>query len=250
MSSTLLFPGLDAAISKAEGFGTPGAIPTLANNPGDLIVSPFSTSHGATGSMTAAGGQKIATFPSVDTGNAAMDALISNNYSSGNITDLSTGWLSGSAPSTQQSWAQTLSQMLGVPVSTPVSQLAGVAPSPSPSTASGAPAGGLGTPLPGGFGSTTTGTPPSNLSQLSPGWAGVQKLADNLDTFFGTSISWSRIAAFVLGLIVIAAGLFLLKPASNPFVGPSLGRQISKIPGKIGHRGGKLAEATEAVAAV
>jgi hypothetical protein len=71
---------LAAGIEKAEGFGTPGAIPTRANNPGDIEYGPFAKAHGATGSITAAGGKQIAVFPDVRTGLSALYALLEKSY--------------------------------------------------------------------------------------------------------------------------------------------------------------------------
>ena len=56
------------AIKMQEGFDKPGSIPNKANNPGDIEYGPFARAHGATGSITAAGGKQIAVFPSADVG--------------------------------------------------------------------------------------------------------------------------------------------------------------------------------------
>lgn len=71
---------LASGIEKAEGFGIPGAIPTRANNPGDIEYGPFAKAHGATGSITAAGGKQIAVFPNVGVGLSALYALLEKNY--------------------------------------------------------------------------------------------------------------------------------------------------------------------------
>jgi len=190
---SLAFPSLDAAIGQAEGFGTPDAIPTLANNPGDLVAGPFATAHGATGSITAAGGQQIATFPSVDQGTAAEDALIANNYTGGSLQDLATGWLKGSSQAAQDQYASNLSSILGVPSSTPVSQLAG---SGSPSAA------GVAAPITaGGILSSLTGA--------------ATNMAANATSFVLFGVPITRAAAFILGLIVIAGAIFLFKPAQQ-----------------------------------
>ncbi len=196
--SALSFPSLDAAIAKAEGFGTPGAIPTLANNPGDLTAGPFATSHGATGSIPAAGGQQIATFPSVDAGTAAEDALIGGNYAGGSITDLAAGWLSGSSPQTQANWANTVAGSLGVPASTPVSATA-IAPASKPSDAQ--------------FCSGAMWLNPyclyaaaKNPSIILPGSGSSGGVG---------GFSFGRIAAALLGFIFIAGGIFMLKPTQT-----------------------------------
>lgn len=181
----LNFPALDAAIAKAEGFGIPGNIPTLANNPGDLIAGPFATAHGATGAIPAQSGQMIATFPDVATGTAATDALISSKYAGGTVADLSQGWLAGSDPTIQANWANTVASAIGGTPSTPV----GATPPFLPSASStwwqnfiNGVAPGMGTL--GGFAT-------SGLNPAIP----------------GTNLSWGRVAAFLIGLLFIAAGL-------------------------------------------
>jgi len=181
--SSLSYPALDAAIGVAEGYGTPGAIPTLANNPGDLIAGPFATAHGATGSITAAGGQQIATFSDPNAGMSAEDALVANNYAGGDINALAQNWLSGSSPTQQANWASTVSSALGVPASTPVSQLAGT-------TAAGSTAG-AGTP--GACGGSITS--PST-------WAPAIACSLGLTT--------GRAAAWIIGSILLIGGIFML----------------------------------------
>jgi|SRR5579871_1417591 len=65
---------LAQAIAQAEGFGAPNAIPTVANNPGDLKV-------GDVGYGTAAGG--ITIFGSVDEGWARLDSQLAAIASGG-----------------------------------------------------------------------------------------------------------------------------------------------------------------------
>jgi len=201
----LLYGNLDAAIGKAEGYGKPGAIPTLANNPGDLVAGPFASAHGATGSITAAGGQQIATFPDPATGFAAEDALVANNYSGGSISDLAANWLSGSSPQAQQDWSNNVAGALGVPISTPVASLSGAAP---------------------------TGAPASQSSVI-PGFGALDNLAMKLDQMLGVqypgeptagsgqggqAFSFARVAAFIVGLIFLAGGIFAFKPAQDVIV--------------------------------
>lgn len=102
------YPSLVSAIGTAEGFGIPGAIPTLANNPGDIVYGSWAINHGATGYLTASGGQQIAVFPDLATGNAAANSLIDNNYAGGSITDLASKWLSGSSPTDISNWINNL----------------------------------------------------------------------------------------------------------------------------------------------
>jgi hypothetical protein len=63
------------AISSAEGYGTPGTIPTLANNPGALELG--DVGHGV---MQAANGQKITIFGSAQEGWDALNNQINQIY--------------------------------------------------------------------------------------------------------------------------------------------------------------------------
>ena len=60
-----------AAIAQAEGFGQPGAVPTIANNPGDLELG--NIGYGVT---KAAAGQQITNFPTLQAGQAALENQI------------------------------------------------------------------------------------------------------------------------------------------------------------------------------
>jgi hypothetical protein len=72
------------SIAKHEGFGRPGVIPTITNNPGDIIAGKFATAHGATGVKTSKDGKyNFAVFPDVETGFKAEAALIDNYIAKG-----------------------------------------------------------------------------------------------------------------------------------------------------------------------
>ena len=62
-------------MAKMEGFGKPGTRSTNNNNPGDLEYGPFAKAHGATGTDG-----RFAIFPTVDSGYAAMRALLQEKY--------------------------------------------------------------------------------------------------------------------------------------------------------------------------
>lgn len=208
----LAYGNIDAAIAQAEGYNTPGTIPALAYNPGDIIAGAFATAHGATGSITAAGGQQIATFPDEATGYAATDALVAQKFSSGAATDipsLAQSWLGSSAsPTDVANWANTVASVSG----------------------------------------STTGPSTPAASSSTSGFAALDNLAMKLDQFFGVqypgeptagsgqagnAFSFGRVAAFVVGLLFILGGILSLKPAQNIVV-----------------QGGKLAARAGAVAAV
>lgn len=197
----LAFPTLDAAIAHAEGFGKPGAIPTIANNPGDIIMGPFAKSQGATGSITALGGQEIAIFPDTGTGYAAMDKLIQNKYSAGTLNDLASKWLSGSSQMDIDAWTRNVTgQLGGVPSSTPVSATAGSGSGPdTPATSPG-----IATKIAGAIAAAVMSI---------PGAKGTKDITKAATLLFGVPIA--TIAAFALGLIAIAGGLYLFKPVQS-----------------------------------
>ena len=70
---------LGQGIAHAEGFFAKEAsqnIPQRAHNPGDIEYGSFAIAHGATGSITAQGGHRIAVFPDDGTGWEALYALL------------------------------------------------------------------------------------------------------------------------------------------------------------------------------
>lgn len=106
------------AIAFAEGFGTPGAIPTLANNPGDLVIPKWAG---------AKLGEGISVFSSVAEGwnrlYAELNLIVAGNSSVYSLSDtIST---MGAKWTTTQSdaWAQNVASYLGVSTDTPLSQL-------------------------------------------------------------------------------------------------------------------------------
>lgn len=108
------------AIAKAEGYGQPGAIPTVANNPGDLKIPGWS-------------GQTLGSGISVfTTRNDGWDRLyrqlelivagLSTQYTlNDTITSMARKW-TATDPTT---WALIVSSTLGVSSDTPLSQVLG-----------------------------------------------------------------------------------------------------------------------------
>lgn len=108
---------LSAAIGVAEGFGQPGAIPTRANNPGDLA-------KGDKGLGTL-GTEKITVYASVDEGWAALNHMVdgwlmgtsSVYFLSDTIREVGRKYVNGpGAPESLQSfyWAQNVAGELGI----------------------------------------------------------------------------------------------------------------------------------------
>lgn len=222
----LAFPGIDAVISQFEGFGTANA-PTItnANNPGAITAGPWAIQNGATGSVVnPSSGQSFATFPDITTGLQAEDNLVSQAANQGaTLSDLIAKWAPPNAPGNSQTattnYTNTVANQLGVSPSTPVSSLAGVT---APNT-----------PLPTGTATTGPSLLPSSstlgniangvASAVIPGYNAISNLSS-------PSISWGRIAAFLLGLILIGAGLFMFKTTQTIIqTGVRAGRGVASL---------------------
>lgn len=186
-SSTLAFPGIDAAIASVEGYGQPGTLATVNNNPGNIIAGNYATAQGATGTNNG-----FAVFPNAATGMQAEDNLVQNyaNQPGETIQDLINSWAPGTQPGNNPgAYASTVATDVGTTPGASLASQAGVT-----GTSTGA--------------SSTSPSAFSNLLNAFTG--GATSAASNA---FG--LSWSRVAAFVLGLILVAAGLYLLKPTQQ-----------------------------------
>jgi hypothetical protein len=208
MADKLQFPNIDALIAQFEGFGTEGVPATVNNNPGNIIAGPFATSHGSTGVKGS-----FAVFPDIETGALAQDALVQHYANQGlSISDLINKWAPGNAtgntPAGTQSYVDFVSGNLGVPATTPIIAAEKKTPdvpnsgAQSPSWCDALGPFKYGVPMcaaPLAVGAIT-GKPVPGAPSTSP-------------TVGGLSIG--RITAFVLGLIFIAAGLFMFKPVQS-----------------------------------
>ncbi len=109
MATSLQFPSFDAAITNAEGYGTPNYAYPNANNPMDLMP-----------------GGVEATYPTVDAGLQAGDSMLSRIsqglsgvYSPNETLAQFGSTYSGGDPN----FANNVGASLGVPVTTPLSQI-------------------------------------------------------------------------------------------------------------------------------
>lgn len=179
----LLFPDLDQAMAQFEGYGIAGSLATVNNNPGNISYGSFAVRHGGT-----IGKGGFASFPSPEAGFAAQDALVSSYAERGSsIADLITAWspptgIGNSAESTQN-YIDFVSSKLGVPPDTKLSDLKKT-PESSNSDSMLSRAKDLGTKI------------------LFP-WA-------NLD--------WGKLGIFLLGLIAIAGGIYLMQPVRDRII--------------------------------
>jgi hypothetical protein len=207
---------IDQAIAQFEGFGNPGTLATVNNNPGNIIAGSFATSYGATGSNSG-----FAVFPDVASGNAAQDALVQNYINGGaSVNDLINAWAPptapGNSPAATQNYSNFVANSLGISPTTPLNtlpslpSLPGLSPSQQSSIAQNA--NNLSTQLQ-NQSPTATGNPSSSTNAPSASSVANSLLGSLLGLGPGATgtISFGRIGAFVLGLIFIAGGIYLFK---------------------------------------
>lgn len=111
---------LAQAIAKAEGFYIPGSIPQQRNNPGNLKLPHY-------------GGDGIDTFPTPGEGWAALYKQLnliksgqSAVYSIGmSIAEMGAKWAPAGVENIAGAWARNVASLLGVPATTPLSQVFG-----------------------------------------------------------------------------------------------------------------------------
>ena len=103
------------AIAKAEGFGVPGALPTVRNNPGDIME------------RTASGGYQVRTYPTVEAGWAALYRQVTKMlYGGSSLYDPS--WPISRVAKTYtgeaayMNWARNVARFLNVSTETPFNQ--------------------------------------------------------------------------------------------------------------------------------
>lgn len=108
------------AVAKAEGYGVPGAIPTRANNPGDLTKSLGFSDTGET--LGAAG---VVVFSTRDDGWGALDrqfTLIQNGESLHKLTDTILAFAHSYTATEQDQWAANVAAELGTDPSSTLDQ--------------------------------------------------------------------------------------------------------------------------------
>lgn len=182
---SLNFPTIDAAIANAEGYGISGAIPTTANNPGDLVL-------GDQGYGTLGNG--ITVFPTPQAGATALDNQVglmasgqSANYSPNeSISQIGQTYAGTGTQGTN--WAQNFAKYLGVSPTSTLGQLLGS------------------TGLPAWASNAQNSF--SGTIQGPTGFAGATNTT-------GTPFNLGRVAAFLIGMVAIAGGIFMLKSSQT-----------------------------------
>jgi hypothetical protein len=178
------------AIAYAEGFGVPGALPTVNNNPGDLTSGgQLNVYPDSTAGYTALQGQldRIAAGQSKYYNPSMSISQIGQVYANGD-----------------PNWASNVADYLGVSPDTPFSSVysqSGTSPAPG------------GTSAPSSASGTSSGSPSwlCNASQLDP--TGIlASFCDPTGATVGSSSTSgdtkTTAVVIILGLILIAAGVF------------------------------------------
>lgn len=200
MSSPITPSQIAVAIAQAEGYGQPGAIPTTANNPGDLALGDIG--YGTTGNG-------ITIFPTADAGATALVNQVNkmlDGTSSVYSQDQTLSQVGSIYSGGDSNWAANVSASLGVPASTTLGQLgSGTSSTSNPSTQgldsstlqSAMSALGLGDGIPG----VTSNSIPG-VGSVTPSGTGASQSQSSILTR-GTMI--------VIGMIMVAAGVFSFK---------------------------------------
>lgn len=191
----LTYSGIDTGIANFEGFNLPGSRAARNNNPGNIQYGPFAQNYGAIGSDS----NGFAIFPDTNTGFGATDALVGNYASQGlSLRQLINKWnppgASGNSQQINQNYVGSISQQTGINPDAPIA---------GQSSMFGAGLGAIGDGI---LGSIPFLGPLYNGAKLFGSATGLNPLA---------SFSWGRIAAFILGMILIAGGLYMFKPVAE-----------------------------------
>ena len=119
-----------SAIAQAEGFGQPGAIPTIANNPGDLELGNIGS-----GVTIAAGGQQITNFPTLEAGEAALEnqvnLIATGTSKAGYSPSMSIAQVGQLYSGGSSNWANNVAAALGVDPSTNFASVVSGSPTPT-----------------------------------------------------------------------------------------------------------------------
>lgn len=203
----LNFPALDQAIAQFEGQYVPGSLAQQNNNPGNI--------NGGSG----AGG--FVSYPSLASGLSAEDSLISQYADQGvTLGELLSKW---SQTNSESGYQQGVSNIMGgSPLDTPVSAFQGTS-----STASDSLLAQAGLPSSGAVssGALTTGSPavdPSSLlNTLGPLGSLYGLVTGNYPGGAASgagATNWGRLAAGLVGLLLIGGGIFMFKDGNTNVV--------------------------------
>lgn len=195
---------LAQAIANLEGYGVAGAIPTVANNPGNLELGDIGY-----GTLQAAGGNQITIFPSEADGWSALNNEIGKIYNgtskyyspSTSLQDFGSTYSGGNS-----AYGAHLANQLGVPPNTPLGNLQ------NPTITGKQSSSGTGfNPLdPSTYGGAVGASQANTLTGKILGWLyGDSGKPQNPVSFL------ARLSLFIIGLILITAGVFSFKTTQD-----------------------------------
>lgn len=191
------------AIANAEGFGKENAIPTRANNPGDLAIGDLG--YGTLGSG-------ITIFPSLEAGVQALENQVARmtgqKSSSVYNPDMSIAQAGSLYANGDPSWAANVAKYLGL--------------SPTDTLATAGKSVGLG---------NDSAVPWSEMSPaqmqqavLAGAGSATTGTQDKAGSFAG--IGLARISTVIMGLITVGSGLMMFKPVRD--VSIEFGKGVAK----------------------
>jgi hypothetical protein len=189
--SALAFPSIDQAIANFEKSNP------AYNNPGSIMYGPFATAHGAVDAAP----NGLAIFNDPNQGMAATDALVQHYAGMGfDINALINKWAPGSAPgNTPGSTSNYINAVAGAVGATPSTPVAATKSYPFYN--------------PGGI-FTNCHTDPNAAGCFGGATNAItDAITGNSKSNTPSAFSFGRIVSVILGLILIAGGIFLLKPS-------------------------------------
>lgn len=190
---------VEQAIATAEGYGTAGAIPTVANNPGDLELGDigYGTINGVT------------VFPDASSGENALNNQIESILSGTDSLYPQDESLTqaGMTYANDPNWGTNVASSLGVSTDTTLGAIASNGPDEQPQ-------GAITSTNPLIPNESTTSSSPTNWSAIASGIEAGLGIPQG--TLGGTSLSTnlidtivsSRVIYVFIGIILVAAGLF------------------------------------------
>lgn len=216
---SLHYGPLDSLISQFEGFGS-SAAPTItaANNPGAIQAGSFATSMGAVGESNG-----FAVFPDLASGTAALDELVSRKISGGIDTpaEFAESWApsgaAGNSPASTANYANFLAHGLGIGTGDTIPQVSATDAISAPGAVSTGPGS-----TSGQSGSWLDWDP---LSSIIPGYGSAKAAVGSAvgsatgaavsAANFWSNLSLAQITILILGIVIVVAGLFFLRPVQK-----------------------------------
>jgi hypothetical protein len=191
MSTLPGVPTLASAIAQAEGFNVAGSLPQIDNNPGSI------TSGGS-----------LVQYPDVATGQEALYNQLQSIMSGGSkyyTPDTTLSQFAQTYSGGDPNYASNLSSILGVPTNTTIGSIL---------------SGNTGT-------DSTASTGTGSGTGLSGILSGITSLPTTVGNAINNTLFSSRVILLVIGVLLIAAGLFSFKTTQT--VVTTVGKTAKKV---------------------